>query len=128
MFIMPTLAETFYLRKWQLFARLGLRGKAMIQNFANQNAEEVFLGYAPEFGSVGGIETINVLTADLRFLDAITTERDLFAVFGERVQSIQDVDNGKRILIVEPPRSQSTFRIEFILRSGDVFDLAVAVS
>jgi len=100
----------------------------MIQNFANQNAEDVFLGYVPSSDSVDGSETIDVLTADLRFLDAITTERDLFAVFGERVESIQDVDKGKRVVIVEPPRSRSVFRIEFILRSGDVFDLAVAVS
>lgn len=100
----------------------------MIQNFANQNAEDLFLGYAPKSDSLDGSEPIDVLTADLRFLDAIATERDLFAVFGERVESIQDVDQGKHVLILEPPRSQSTFRIEFILRSGDVFDLAVAIS
>lgn len=100
----------------------------MIQNFANQNAEEVFQGYTPMIGSVDGAETIDVLTADLRFLDAIATERDLLAVFGGRVESIEDAENGKRVLIVEPPRSPSPFRIEFILRSGDVFDLAVTVS
>ena len=100
----------------------------MIQNFANQNAEEIFQGYAPMIGSIDRTEPIDVLTADLRYLDAITTDRDLLAVFGERVENIENIDNGNRVLIVEPPHSLSPFRIEFILRSGDVFDLAVTVS
>ena len=100
----------------------------MIQNFANDNAEEVFLGYAPALGSADGFGVVDVLTADLRYLDAITTERDLLAVFGERVASIEDVGEGKRVSIVEPRSSRYPFRIVFVLRSGDVFDLAVTLT
>lgn len=100
----------------------------MIQNFANDNAEQVFLGYAPLLGSDDESGVLDVLTADLRFLDAVTTERDILALFVERVDSIEDVSGGKRVSIVEPRSSRYPFRIVFVLRSGDVFDLTVTLA
>lgn len=97
----------------------------MIQNFGNDNAEQLFLGYAPIFDSNFSPVAVREMTLDLRILDAIESEKDLFSHFRERVDNIEGSDGDYRVKLKESPLSEFPYSITFRLLDGDVHNLSV---
>lgn len=96
----------------------------MIQNFANSNAEQAFVG-ADFYSADTDVAGTRRLTVDLRFLDEVSTEQDVISTFQERVREIVDSPEGKRIVVDAPLQTSPPTIIEFRLSDGDVYDVAV---
>jgi hypothetical protein len=96
----------------------------MIQNFANDNAEQAFVG-ADFFSADTDVAGIRKLTAQMRFLDDVSSEEHVMSLFQERVREITETQEGKWVVVDAPLETSPPSTIEFRLLDGDVYDVAV---